>query len=148
MLVSTWCETLTYGWMRSHVMASDMTWDYVKGEWQELLAEVRAGNLTGIREEWSDVTCCTGLYLAARGWLPGWMPILPGLGLYAARKFIGRRTVWARIFAHHGISFHRRFLVGGGNYAKLRKVKAALGLAGVSAVDAEWLRGEGIVTEE
>lgn len=138
----------TYGWMRSEVMASDLPWSYVIGEWQELLAEVRAGSLAGIREEWSDVTCCAGLYLAARGWLPGWMPILPGMGLYAARKFVARRAVWARIFAHHGAQFSRRYLTGGGNYAKLRKVKAALALAGIAAVDAEWLREEGIVTEE
>jgi hypothetical protein len=129
-------------------MASDLPWSYVLGEWQELLAEVRSANLAGIREEWSDVVCCCGLYLAAAGFVPGWMPILPGLGLYAARKFTARRTVWARIFAHHGLGFHRRYLTGGGNFAKLRKVRAALGLAGHFEVDAEWLRAEGIVTEE
>ena len=138
----------TYGWVRSEVMASDLPWSYVLGEWQELLAEVRSANLAGIREEWSDVSCCCGLYLAAAGWIPGWMPILPGLGLYAARKFTARRVTWARIFAHHGVEFHRRYLTGGGNFAKIKKVKAALELAGHFEIDAEWLRGEGIVTEE
>jgi hypothetical protein len=130
-------------------MASDMAWSYVIGEWQELLAEIRSANFAGIREEWSDVSCCAGLYLAAVGIVPGWMPILPGLGLYAARKFIARRVTWARIFAHHGLEFDRRYLTGGGNFAKMRKVKAALGLAGFTGrIDAEWLRAEGIVTEE
>jgi len=139
----------TYGHMRSEVMASDMAWSYVIGEWQELLAEIRSANFAGIREEWSDVSCCAGLYLAAVGIVPGWMPILPGLGLYAARKFIARRVTWARIFAHHGLEFDRRYLTGGGNFAKMRKVKAALGLAGFTGrIDAEWLRAEGIVTEE
>lgn len=149
MLIPTWCGRPTYGWMHDNVMASALPWSYVAGEWQELLAEIRVMNWRGIREEWSDVTCCAGLFLHARGVLPGWVPVLPGFGQYAAQKFTARRSTWEKIFRHHGVPFSRRYLTGGGNFAKMRKVKAALGLAEFTGhIDAEWLRAEGIVTEE
>ena len=148
MLIPTWCGLPTYGWMHDNVMASALPWSYVAGEWQELLAEIRALNWRGVVEEWSDVTCCAGIFLCGRGWLPGWVPVLPGLGLYAAHKFDARLETWERVFRHHGVAFSRRYLTGGGNFAKLKKVRAALGLAGHFEVDAEWLRAEGIVTEE
>jgi hypothetical protein len=72
------------------------------------------------------------------------MPILPGLGLYAARKFEKRLETWRRIFEHYGTGYDRVFLIGGGNFAKVRKVRAALELAGVFIVDEAWLFEQGI----
>lgn len=112
----------TLGWMSDNVLASVLPGSYVLGEVEELLAEVRTLNWSGMSEEWSDVTCCAQLWLHGKGVLPGWIPLLPGLGLYAARKFTARRQVWERIFDHHNTAFDKRYLVGGGNYAKSRKV--------------------------
>jgi len=137
----------TLKWMSDNVLASALPWSYVLGEWRELLDEVQALNGPGMSEEWSDVTCCAALWAYEKGILPGWFPLLPGFGLYAARKFTARRAVWARIFDHHGIAFNKRYLVGGGNYAKSRKVIGALGLAGCSQVDLAWLRTENLCVE-
>lgn len=133
--------------LNRETMAGPITFTYWRGEVDELLVEVRAGNLAGMREEWSDVTCLAMLYLLAQGWPVGWLPVLPGLGLYAARKFERRLVTWERIFAHHDVRFENRYIIGGGNYRKGQKVINALALAGVQVVDVGWLVTEGIVTE-
>ena len=133
--------------LNRETMAGPITYPYWRGEVDELLVEVRAGNLAGMREEWSDVACLAMLYLLAQGWPVGWVPVLPGLGLYAARKFEARRSVWRRIFDHHGVEFKNPYLIGGGNYCKGQKVINALALAGVEEVDTHWLQDQGIVTE-
>lgn len=137
----------TFGWLDTNVMAGPVAWSYWFGEVGELWAEVRALNWRGIREEWSDVTCMFVLALMASGWPVQWVPILPGFGLYAAQKFEARLDTWKRIFAHHGVPFSREYLMAGGNFRKLSKVKAALDAAGFWGVDERWLRDEGICTE-
>lgn len=116
------------GWLKSNVMAAPMTFSYARGEMLELAAELRALHFAGIREEWSDAILA--LLLAASEYAPlDWVPVLPGFGLQAARKFIARMGTWERIFRKEGLIFHRRYLVGGGNYEKPAKVRAALALA-------------------
>lgn len=140
---------LTFRRLSEETMAGPVSLSYWWGEVQELWAEVKTLNWAGMREEWSDVTCLLGLHLLSRGWPVGGLPVLPGLGLYAARKFEARRAVWRRIFAWHRVPFENRFLIGGGNYQKSRKVIAALVLAGLRPedVDEEWLRASGTCTE-
>ena len=133
--------------LNRETMAGPMTWAYWRGEVEELRVEIVALNWKGIREEWSDVTCCGMLALIASGWPVGWVPLMPGFGLYAARKFEARRSVWRRIFDHHGVDFKNPYLIGGGNYRKGQKVINALALAGVEEVDTHWLQDQGIVTE-
>ena len=120
----------TFGDLHDETMAGPVEWDYWRGEVDELLVEVRGLNLRGIREEWSDVTCLGALMLIARGWT--WLravPLMPGFG-------------------HYGVTFDKRYLINGGNYAKVRKVRAALALAGVDfVIDEAWLFEQGICTE-
>lgn len=137
----------TFRWLDNNVMAGPVTWTYWRSEVAELVIEVRAARWRGIREEWSDVVCLGVLALMASGWPIGWLPILPGFGLYAAQKFEARLATWRRIFKHHGVAFDRRFLRDGGNYQKLKKVRRALELAGYGGVDGAWLVREGICTE-
>mgnify|MGYP001564152310 CR=1 FL=1 len=139
----------TFGDLNKETMAGPMSWSYWVGEVKELLVEVRALRWAGIREEWSDVACCGVLALLASGVPVGWVPLMPGFGLYAARKFEGRRVMWRRIFERHQLAFENRYLVNGGNFRKIHKVCAALALAGLEMheVDLPWLRGEGICTE-
>jgi hypothetical protein len=134
---------LTFQHLYDTVMAGPVTFAYWKGEVGELWDEVKTFNLAGIREEWSDVVCLGMLHLlTVRGWPVGNIPILPGLGLYAANKFTARNVVWAKIFAHHERTFERRYIIGGGNYRKLTKVIAALSLAGIESrdVDTGWIQ--------
>ncbi len=142
-------ERYTVGWLHENTMASKLPGSYVWGEVKELWVEILALNGKGIAEEWSDVCCCGALWLYGIGLLPGWVPLPEAMGGYSARKFTARRDVWKRIFEHHGLEFHKRYLTGGGNYAKLAKVCAALALAGLEmeAVDLAWLRESGICTE-
>lgn len=139
----------TFGTLHDETMAGPVEWSYWLGEVDELLVEVRALNWAGIREEWSDVTCLGTLMLIARGWT--WLrvvPLMPGFGLYAAKKFEKRLETWKRIFDHYGVEFDKKFLVNGGNFAKVRKVRLALGLAGVDfLLDESWLFEQGICTE-
>ena len=136
---------MNYRHIIDNVMGGRVTFDYWLGEVSELLAEVRALNWRGIREEWSDVACLGTLHLFSRGytWIAD-LPVLPGLGLYAARKFEARNATWERIFAHHGVAFERRYIIRGGNFAKLQKVSMALQQAGVFHLDKAWLKAEGI----
>lgn len=132
------------------VLGGPVTLEYWLGEVDELVVEVRARNLAGVREEWSDVVCLGLAHLVTRGWT--WvrhLPLLPGLGLYAAKKFEARLETWSRIFYVHGVEFRREYIIGGGNFRKLRKVCAALALAGIEEdkVNVGWLRAAGICTE-
>lgn len=132
----------TFQQLHDDVMGGPITYAYWKGEVKELLDEVQAFNLAGIREEWSDVVCLGALHLLiVRGWPIGNFPILPGFGLYAAKKFTLRNVTWAKIFAHHERTFERRYIIGGGNYRKLTKVIAALSLAGIESrdMDVPWI---------
>lgn len=137
---------ITYNYMISEVMAGPVSFSYWKGEVEELREELSQLNWRGVREEWSDVSCMGMLMLVERIPILGVLPILPGLGLLAAKKFDARRAVWARIFKRHGVEFHRRYLIHGGNYAKLEKIKTALSLGGYKGeIDEDWLRGQGII---
>jgi hypothetical protein len=138
----------TFGQLHDETMAGPVDLAYWLGEVDELLVEIRALNWSGIREEWSDVACLGTLMLIARGWT--WLravPLMPGFGLYAAKKFEKRLGAWNRIFSHYGVRFDKKYLVNGGNFAKVRKVRAALLLAGVETLDEEWLFEQGICTE-
>ena len=137
----------TFGWLDDNVMAGPVTWAYWRGEVNELLEEVRAWRWGGIREEWSDVACLFVLALMASRWPVRWVPVLPGLGLYAAKKFERRLATWKLIFKHHGVPFERKFLRDGGNFRKLAKVRTALHHAGYGGIDEAWLRREDICTE-
>ena len=139
----------TFGVLKRTVMAGPITFTYWKGEVVELLVELRAMNLAGIREEWSDCVALLILFLSDQAgfrWMEH-LPVLPGLGLYAARKFAGRLKTWYRIFDHHKVAFENHYLIEGGNYAKMWKVQVALRRAGCVAVDETWLRSEGIIKE-
>ena len=138
---------LTVGRLVDEVLAGPVTREYWLGEVEELRVELVARNWSGIREEWSDVACLGLAHLHAQGWPVRWLPLLPGLGLYAARKFEKRLETWRRIFDHYGVEYRREHLIGGGNFAKVRKVRAALLLAGVDFVDETWLFEQGICTE-
>lgn len=110
----------------ARVMAGPMTWTYWRGECRELWDEVRTANWPAAREELSDVLLCgqCALYHSLRKRV-SW-PLC--CGLFAARKFEARRTVWRGIFERHGLRFENRYLIGGGNYKRIEKVEAALAL--------------------
>jgi hypothetical protein len=136
--------------VQDHVMAGPVSADYWRGEVGELMDEVRKGDLKGMRDEWGDVSLLGQLHLHGRGVpLVGRLPVTELTGANSMRKFIARLDVWKSIFARHGVPFKNAYLIGGGNYAKLKKVKAALALAGVpdSKVDTKWLHSTGLVTE-
>lgn len=111
----------------ARVMAGPMTWKYWRGECRELWDEVRVANWPAAREELSDVLLC-GQCAAYHGMRKriSW-PLF--CGLFAARKFEARRTVWRGLFERHGLRFENRYLIGGGNYRRIEKVQAALALA-------------------
>ena len=111
----------------ARVVAGPMTWSYALGECRELGAEIRALNWGGIVDEASDSALCLQLALYHQlGGRVDW-PLL--LGRRSARKFEARLQVWLEIFAREGLQFHKRYLIGGGNYARPEKVEAALRLA-------------------
>ena len=75
MLKSTWCGLPTFGWMRDNVMASALPWSYVLGEWQELLAEVRAANqearvykLEDVNKGWYRLSTERAMQIVAEEW--------------------------------------------------------------------------------
>ncbi len=100
-------------------------------EVEELKEAIRAGDLRGIREEWSDVCLFWVLRIycqTERPWLRsllGALPVLPGFGMYSALKFMRRIDTWAKIAQAHGVFFHKSLLVQGSNFLRPEKVKAA-----------------------
>jgi hypothetical protein len=115
MRVSTLVETAFSGDVRiSHIFA-------------EIREVCEARTRDELREEMSDVLCFAQVWLfqRLRGRLDWSMPV----GRYAANKFTARMAVWRDIFSREGLVFHPRYLVGGGNYAKPEKVRAALAAA-------------------
>ena len=118
----------TYKQLYNQTFAGPVTWSYWFGEVKELWVEIKNLNISGIREEWSDVTCLLGVKFLAKTNAP----ILPGLGLYAANKFIARIKEWEKIFAANGLEFKKEFIIGGSNYQKPEKVQKALQLAKAS----------------
>lgn len=109
------------------VMGSPMTWRYTAGEVVELWVEIKLMSWSGIVDESSDVLLCTQLALYhSLGKRVSW-PLV--LGRRSAEKFSARLAVWHGIFSKEGLRFDKRYLAGGGNYAKPEKVKAALDLA-------------------
>lgn len=127
---------ITIGSLKREVFAAPFTRQYCLGELQELVEAVREGDVGHIREEWSDV-CLVSLAWASESLPLDWVPVLPGFGLFAARKFTARRDVWRKIFDVHGVEFHNRFLRNGGNFRKRSKVIKALALAGFTR-GVEW----------
>jgi len=127
---------ITIGSLKREVFAAPFTRQYCLGELQELVEAVREGDIGHIREEWSDV-CLVSLAWASETLPLDWVPVLPGFGLFAARKFTARREVWQKIFDVHGVEFHNRFLRNGGNFRKRSKVIKALALAGFTR-GVEW----------
>lgn len=127
---------ITIGSLKREVFAAPFTRQYCLGELQELVEAVREGDIGHIREEWSDV-CLVSLAWASESLPLDWVPVLPGFGLFAARKFTARREVWQKIFDVHGVGFHNRFLRNGGNFRKRSKVIKALALAGFTR-EVEW----------
>lgn len=123
---------MNYGKLVDGVLAGVVTPAYWRGEVGELWEEICSMNLAGIREEWSDVTClgiaCLITYFGVRPLRV--LPIFPGMGLYAARKFEARLHVWRWIFEKHGVEFGKRHLIHGGNFARDEKVERALRSAG------------------
>ena len=133
---------MTYYELERDVMAGPKSWNDLKAEAKEFLAEGRVLNWAGMREEWSDTVCFIFLFLMGKGLPVGWLPILPGLGLYAAKKFNMRLYVWQIIFDHHGVQFEHRFTRYGGNYMRLHKVRKALEFVGREP-DIAWLHENG-----
>lgn len=127
---------ITIGSLKREVFAAPFTRQYCLGELQELVEAVREADVGHIREEWSDV-CLVSLAWASESLPLDWVPVLPGFGLFAARKFTARREVWQKIFDVHGVEFHNRFLRNGGNFRKRSKVIKALALAGFTR-GVEW----------
>ena len=132
------------------VMAGPVSADYWRGEVSELAEAIREGSWAHVKEEWGDVTLLLQLMLHGKG-VPGVgkIPVTELTGKNSLRKFIARLSVWERIYEHHNRPFNVRHLIGGGNYAKEKKVRAALAHAGVTGadVDLQWLKKQGIVTE-
>lgn len=127
----------TIGSLKRQVFAASFTGEYAFGEFLELIEAVREGDIAHVREEWSDVCLCTLAWLSE--YIPlDWMPVLPGFGLMAARKFTARRAVWREIFDVHGVEFANLYLSNGGNYRKRHKVIKALALVGVSEEQVQW----------
>jgi hypothetical protein len=125
---------------KSRFLASPMTWEFVSGEFDELVEAIQERDIDHIREEWNDVTLCFQAWLSRV--LPiGWVPIFPGLGLSSARKFAARRPVWHQIFDHHGVDFRKESLFDGSNFRKKHKVIRVLGRSGVlpEKVDLLWI---------
>tara|TARA_Y100000310_G_scaffold209055_1_gene209686 strand:+ start:131 stop:502 length:372 start_codon:yes stop_codon:yes gene_type:complete len=107
------------------VLAAPMTAEYVLGEVRELLGEMAALNVPGVREEWSDVGMCLQLLVwkhTGGDWKIRW-------GKRAATKYWCRLRTWRRIFSENGLQFDKKYLVNGGNYGRPHKVKLALELA-------------------
>lgn len=100
-------------------------------EVEELKEAIRERDWRGIREEWSDVCLFWVLRIycqTSRPWLRdllGALPVLPGLGMYSALKFMRRMDTWAKIAQAHGVFFHKSVLVQGSNFLNPEKVKAA-----------------------
>lgn len=128
----------TIGYYKSRFLAGPMTWAFCLSEMKELAEAVLEADLQHIHEEWNDVCICLQSWFAE--YLPiGWTPILPGFGLFSARKFAARISVWQQIFAHHGVDFQKEFLFAGSNYRKRHKVSAVLRQGGCEEVDFEWV---------
>jgi hypothetical protein len=111
------------------LLARPMTWDYAKSEIQELVEEVRALNWAGISEEVGDVLLALGALAAQRWQIWDACPLI-GPASQSWEKFAARNAVWQRIFALHGLEFHKSVLANGSNFRKMRKVAAALAMVG------------------
>lgn len=130
----------TIGFYKSQFQAGPMTWEFVAGEFEELVEAFGERDVDHIREEWNDVCVCAQAWLSR--FLPiGWTPILPGFGLSSARKFAARRNVWQQIFDFHGVKFCKEFLFDGGNYRKQHKIVRVLARGGCAQeeIDFEWI---------
>ena len=117
------------------IMASKLDFEYVKGEWNEFVDEVRNKNYAAAYDEWEDTTGCFLVWLTGKTGIS--LPILPGFGLGAVVRWHERLITWEIIFGKHGVDFDKKYLVNGGNYRKRHKVEKALRLAGYEG-EIEW----------
>ena len=98
--------------------------DFV-GEVWEFVEACAKFDVSEIVEEFGDSVMTFQLWLA---WvLPfDWEMCIPA---YVYRKYDTRMKTWEDIFSKEGLTFHPRYLINGGNYAREHKRSAALELA-------------------
>jgi len=120
--------------VRNDILSGPITIRYTLGECKELWDELVKRDWEEARKELDDVGGCVTLYIAQ---VTGWnLPILRNFGHGAIVRWIDRHESWNKVFAHHGMTFHKKFLfcaktgTGGGNFRKKHKVAAALQRAG------------------
>jgi hypothetical protein len=110
--------------MTSDVPVTNMTWDYVWGEVQELLTEIKRLNIKGILEELCDVyTCATCALTKSTGiTLPlFWNPTLD--------KYYERVEFFKWYLSEIGLEYKLKYLRNGANYHKEWKRRKAVELA-------------------
>ena len=130
---------ITLRFMAGQLAAPATAW-WLLGEVEELVEELRKGDLRGVREEWGDVAFVALILVYQLFPFLGGVPFLPGLGLWSCHKFLARFAVWEEICAHHDVVFEVDSLSGGSNYRKLHKVEQVLRYHGVKGVDVDWVR--------
>jgi len=98
--------------------------DYVQGEYQELLDEIEAQDWDEAYAEYSDVESHLAYYMYTNYGIS--MPV------YTHRHIRGvlfRVKLFEAVMKHFKLKFHPKYLVNGSNYKKVFKVRTALELA-------------------
>lgn len=108
----------------NEVPSTNMDWKYVWGEVQELIIEVKALNLIGIRNEMCDVYTCLMCAIARYTNIP--MPIS---WMRSANNWVERLTFWNQYFKELGLEFNVKYVKNGSNYKKPEKRRKAVELA-------------------
>lgn len=115
------------------IPGSKYPFSYLTGEIKELIQAIKAKDKDNIKEEKADVLYAaqmllhqnTGLNFKMRG------------ADQTIDKFMQRREMWKDIMGRYGVEYHPNLLVGGGNYRKQSKIRAALKAGGYDISEQE-----------
>jgi hypothetical protein len=101
---------------------------YLTGEADELVTAFKNLDKENIKEELQDVAYAAQMIPYQRLGING--PVFFADG--SIQKFRDRRNVWRNIFKRHNTEFDNKYMTGGSNYKKPKKIVNALAAAGVN----------------
>lgn len=114
---------------------------YLKGEIKELYHAIKDRDMGGIKEEAADVAYAAQMLLHQNTGIN--FPL--AFGSVHVDKYKAREAMWKRIMEPRGVTYHPDLLVGGGNYRKPQKIRAALAAGGYNISNRELKSLEGLV---
>lgn len=114
---------------------------YLKGEIKELYQAIKDRDMGSIKEETADVAYAAQMLLHQNTGIN--FPL--AFGSVHVDKYKAREAMWKRIMEPRGVTYNPDLLVGGGNYRKPQKIRAALAAGGYNISDRELKSLEGLV---